>query len=123
MYIFVGRQDQALGGWKDQAWEGWKDQTHWKGGKTTGAKNNLFLVLLETAKLKVLTFGKCVADELCKIDLSKTKLEVSFNRNDGIVSYNPEYETYKHERYYIHIKEDDEIWKLILSRIQNLIVG
>ena len=60
---------------------------------------------------------------ICKIDLSKTKLEVSFNRNDGTISYNPKYETYKHDRYYIHIKEDDEIWKLILSRIQNLIVG
>jgi len=59
---------------------------------------------------------------ICKIDLSKTKLEVSFDRSDDIISYNPTYESYKHNRYYVHIKENDEIWKIILSRIQNLII-
>jgi hypothetical protein len=59
---------------------------------------------------------------VCKMDISKIKIEVSFSPEADRISYDPTYETYKHNRYFIQLKGKEEVWTIMSDRIQNLIV-
>jgi len=60
---------------------------------------------------------------LCKIDLSKTKLEVVFENYDSeTIRFNKKYEAYRSDKYIIPLKENEDIWKLIKERLSNFIV-
>ena len=60
---------------------------------------------------------------LCKIDLSKTKLEVVFENYDSeTIRFNKKYEVYRSDKYIIPLKENENIWKLIKERLSNFIV-
>ena len=54
-----------------------------------------------------------------KLIFLKSRCDVVFNNNQsGTITLNPDYEIYKHNKFYISLKLKDEIWKIIDNRLK-----
>lgn len=54
-----------------------------------------------------------------KLIFLKSRCDVVFNNNQsGPITLNPDYEIYKHNKFYISLKLKDEIWKIIDNRLK-----